>query len=50
MPQVEEYAKTQADKNLANLRDNYFIERENFAKNMQTEIGKLRGELLGLKF
>lgn len=50
MPQVEEYAKTQADKNLADLRDNYFIERENFAKNMQTEIGKLRDELLGLKF
>ncbi len=50
MPQVEEYAKTQADKNLANLRDNYFIERENFAKNMQSEIEKLRSELLRLKF
>ena len=50
MPQVEEYSKTQADKNLANLRDNYFIERENFAKNMQSEIEKLRGELLRLKF
>lgn len=50
MPQVEEYAKTQADKNLANLRDNYFIERENFAKNMQSEIEKLRGELSRLKF
>lgn len=50
MPQVEEYAKTQADKNLAYLRDNYFIERENFAKNMQSEIEKLRGELSRLKF
>lgn len=50
MPQVETYAKTSADKTLINLRDNYFIERENFAKNMRVEIEKLRGELLRLKF
>lgn len=50
MPQVESYAKTQADENLARLRDNYFVERENFAKNMRVEINKLRKELLGLKF
>ena len=50
MPQVESYAKSQADENLANLRDNYFVEREKFAKNMRNEINKLRTELLSLKF
>ena len=50
MPQVEDYSKKQAEKNLKNLRDNYFIELENFAKKMRTEIQKLRAELLELKF
>ena len=50
LPQVENYAKTETDKNLINLRDNYFIERENFAKNMRVEINNLRDELLKLKF
>ena len=50
MPQVEDYSKKQAEKNLKNLRDNYFIELENFAKKMRTEIQKLRAELLALKF
>ena len=50
MPQVETYAKTQADENLKRLRDGYFVERENFAKNMREEIRKLREELLRLKF
>lgn len=50
MPQVEEYAKNQADEYLATLRDKYFIERENFAKNMLGEIENLRRELIALKF
>jgi len=50
MPQVEEYAKNQADEYLATLRDKYFIGRENFAKNMRVEIENLRKELLSLKF
>ena len=50
MPQVENYAKNQADEYLATLRDKYFIERENFAKNMREEIKNLRGELQALKF
>lgn len=50
MPQVESYAKAETDKNLANLRDNYFAEREKYTQNMQNEIEKLRGELLKLKF
>ncbi len=50
MPQVETYAKTETDKSLAELRDNYFVERENFARNMRAEIDKLRAELLKLKF
>ncbi|MBQ6976248.1 MAG: 50S ribosome-binding GTPase [Selenomonadaceae bacterium] len=50
MPQVESYAKTQADENLVRLRDGYFVEREKFADKMKVEIQKLRGELLRLKF
>ncbi len=50
MPQVENYAKNQADEYLATLRDKYFIERENFAKNMLKEIETLRNELTELKF
>ncbi|MBO4400543.1 MAG: hypothetical protein J5809_01710 [Selenomonadaceae bacterium] len=50
MPQVETYAKTETDKSLTELRDNYFVERENFAQNMRAEIDKLRAELLKLKF
>ena len=50
MPQVENYAKSQADKSLAELRDNYFVRRENFALNMKNEIKKLQTELLALKF
>ena len=50
MPQVEKYAKSQADENLVNLRDNYFVKQENFAKNRRNEINKLRKELLALKF
>lgn len=50
MPQVEKYAKAETDKNLENLRDNYFARREESARNMQSEIEKLRGELLKLKF
>lgn len=50
MPQVEEYAKSQAGESLAELREKYFVERENFARNMRGEMEKLRGELLALKF
>ena len=50
MPQVEEYAKSQAGESLAELREKYFVERENFARKMRGEIEKLRGELLALKF
>lgn len=50
MPQVESYAKSQADEYVSKLRDNYFAERETFAKNMRTEITKLRAELQSLKF
>ena len=50
MPQVEEYAKNQASESLAELREKYFVERENFARKMRGEIDKLRGELLALKF
>lgn len=50
MPQVEEYAKREAEKNLVELREKYFVERENFAYNMRREIEKLRRELLALKF
>ena len=50
MPQVEDYAKNQASENLAELRDTYFAERENFVRIMKGEIDKLRGELLALKF
>ena len=50
MPQVEEYAKSQASENLAELREKYFVERENFARNMRGEIDKLRKELIALKF
>lgn len=50
MPQVETYAKTETDSALADLRDNYFVERETFAKRMRAEIDKLRAELLKLKF
>ena len=50
MPQVESYAKSETDAALAELRDNYFVERENFAANMRAEIEKLRAELLKLKF
>lgn len=50
MPQVEEYAKSQAAESLSELKEKYFVERENFARNMHGEIEKLRGELLALKF
>lgn len=50
MPQVESYAKAETDAALADLRDNYFAERENFAEKMRVEIEKLRAELLQLKF
>ena len=50
MPQVEEYAKNQAGASLAELREKYFVERENFARKMRGEVDKLRGELLALKF
>ena len=50
MPQVEEYAKSQAAESLAELREKYFVERENFARNMRGEIDKLRKELVALKF
>lgn len=50
MPQVESYAKSQASEAVAELRDKYFVERENFARRMRGEIDKLRGELLALKF
>ena len=50
MPQVEEYAKREAEKSLAELREKYFVERENFARSMHGEIDKLRKELLALKF
>jgi predicted GTPase len=50
MPQVEEYAKNQAAESLSELKEKYFVERENFARNMHGEIEKLRGELLALKF
>lgn len=50
MPQVEEYAKREAEKSLVELREKYFVERENFARRMRGEIDNLRGELLALKF
>lgn len=50
MPQVEEYAKNQAAESLAELKEKYFVERENFARNMRGEMENLRGELLALKF
>lgn len=50
MPQVEEYTKNQANERLAELRDKYFVERENFARNMHGEIDNIRGKLLALKF
>ncbi len=50
MPQVEEYAKREAEKSLVELREKYFVERENFAQKMRGEVEKLRGELLALKF
>ena len=50
MPQVEEYAKREAEKSLAELREKYFVERENFARSMHGEIDKLCKELLALKF
>ena len=50
MPQVEEYAKREAEKSLVELREKYFVERENFARKMRGEVDKLRGELLALKF
>ena len=50
MPQAEQYAKSQADEYLTNLRESYFIKRENFANNMREEIKKLRDELVALKF
>ena len=50
MPQVEEYAKSQAAESLTELKEKYFVERENFARNMRSEIDKLRKELLALKF
>lgn len=50
MPQVEAYAKREAEKSLAELREKYFVERENFARKMRGEVEKLRGELLALKF
>ena len=50
MPQVEDYAKSQASEALAELREKYFVERENFAQNMRGEIDKLRRELIALKF
>lgn len=50
MPQVERYAKSETDSALADLRDNYFAERETFAERMRVEIDKLRAELLQLKF
>ena len=50
MPQVEAYAKNQATENLDELREKYFVERENFAQNMRGAIENLRGELLALKF
>ena len=50
MPQIEQYAKTQADESLVKLRDEYFADREKFAKNMRSEINKLRDELIALKF
>ncbi len=49
-PQVEQYAKSQAETTLAELREKYFVERENFARRMRGAIDKLRGELLALKF
>lgn len=50
MPQVETYAKSQAGEAVAELREKYFVERENFARRMRGEIDKLRGELFALKF
>lgn len=50
MPQVEEYSKSQASESLMELREKYFVERENFARKMRGEIERLRGELLALKF
>ena len=50
MPQVEAYAKNQSGEAVAELREKYFVERENFARRMRGEIDKLRGELLALKF
>ena len=50
MPQVESYAKQQANENLERLRDSYFVEREKFAGNMRDAIKKLREGLLALKF
>ena len=50
MPQVEEYAKSQAAESLTELREKYFVERENFSRNMRGEIDKLRRELIALKF
>ena len=49
-PQVESYARTETNKNLTALRDNYFAEHESFARNMRVEIDRLRAELLKLKF
>ena len=50
MPQVEAYTKREAEKSLVELREKYFVERENFARKMRGEVDKLRGELLALKF
>lgn len=50
MPQVEEYTKSQAVAWLEELREKYFVERENFVRKMIDEIKKLRNELFALKF
>ena len=50
MPQAEQYARTQADASLVQLRDTYFADREQFVRNMRREIESLRAELKGLKF
>ena len=50
MPQVEAYAKNQASKSLAELREKYFVEQENFERSARGELNNLYDSLCALKF
>ena len=50
MPKVEQFAKTEAQKSMEYIKDNYFAKQEELADRAQSEIVKLKSELQALKY